>query len=283
MSPMRRRSTGTVGPYGAGGYDDTVTSTPMRRRVADAAPTDVLARPLVPPVAAGRSTGAVGMVTGGLAAVERTAEIPVVTGATGRQRPPVQLEDGTVWYPGVSRRLPAPFVVRLVVWLLFFVLLLGLGGLAVVRWHPDWLSFVQATVPSGPSTSALGGATGGHTSPGSGGNGSAANGAGGSGLQLVSSSANSSTYAVPVSSYQVVVTFPNRAWVRIASPAGSTHDVVAETYPASASPVHVAISGSADVYLGASTTSIAIVARGRTVGTIASPAVGHDYLFQPAG
>lgn len=283
MSLMRRRPNGAVGPYGVGGYDDAVTNTPMRRRGGDAATTNVLARPLVPPVAAGRSTGAVGMAPGAFEASERTAEIPVVTGATGRARPPVQLEDGTVWYPGVSRRLPAPFLVRLVVWLLFFLLLLGLGGLAVVRWHPGWLSFVQATVPSGPSTIALGGGSGGQSPTGnrSGSNGGSTGGA--SGLHLVSSGANASTYAVPTSSYQVVVTFPNRAWVRIASPAGSTHYVVAETYPSSASPVHVPISGSADVYLGAATTSIAIVAQGHTVGTIATPAVGHDYVFQPAG
>ncbi len=213
-------------------------------------------------------------------ATERTAEIPVVDGPGNRSRHPVELADGTVWYPGVSRRLPAPFLVRLGVWLLFFVLLLGLGGLAVERYHPDWLSFLRRTAPSGPQQSAIGasGTSGGGTT----GTRAAGRTSGTGALSLVSSSTTTTTYAVPTSSYRLVVTFPHAAWIEIASPAGSTHYLVAQTYQPSASPVRVRVSGTADVDLGAATTSIAVVSNGRTLGAVDSPSVGHTYRFAPS-
>lgn len=258
----------------------------MRRTAGEVPTTNLFSTAAVRPRASG-ATGPVpgapvtgGLPAGGYGATERTAEIPVVR-ASGT-RSPVELADGTVWYPGVSRRLPAPFLVRLGVWLLFFLLLLGLAGLAVERYHPGWLSFLRYTAASGPTIDGGGSPTGTGGSAGAG-QGSAATGNGtGSGLRLVSSGATSSTYAVPASSYKVVLTLTHATWVRIASPAGSTHYVVAQTYQGSASPLTVPLQGSSDVYLGAATTSLAVVVNGRTVGAVQAPAVGHDYRFVPS-
>lgn len=292
---MRKRFTDEPGRYPTGSPDDTATEAFMRRTASETAAgetvaTDLLVTQALRSQAAGMtsrgrgttSVSGAAAVAGALGATEATAEIPVVRVSGARSRPPVELEDGTVWYPGVSRRLPAPFLLRLLVWLLFFAVLLGLAGLAVERWHPGWLSFLRQTTAGAPAQAALPG-SGGSSSPGGqkGGAGSAGSGAGG--LRLVSSNASTSTYSVPAASYHLVVSFPHRTWVRIASPAGSTHYVVAQTYPGSASPLRVSISGSADVYLGASTTSIAVVAGGHTLGTVKAPAVGHYYRFQPAG
>jgi hypothetical protein len=91
-----------------------------------------------------------------------TAEIPAVP---VHRSYGVLLPDGSVWYPDSKRRLPAPWPIRFVVWVLALMLLLMLAGLAVVEWHPSWLSGLRHTVgapsviPIGPGqpTTTLGG------------------------------------------------------------------------------------------------------------------------------
>jgi hypothetical protein len=77
-----------------------------------------------------------------------TAEIPSVP---VHRSYGVLLPDGSVWYPGSKRRLPAPWPLRFVVWVLALVLLLMVAGLAVVEWHPSWLSALRHTVGSAPT------------------------------------------------------------------------------------------------------------------------------------
>lgn len=212
---------------------------------------------------------------------ERTAEIPVVSaggragGGTG-VRQPVELADGTVWYPGVSRRMPAPFPLRLGVWLLFLVLVLGLAGLAVQRYHPDWISFLRRTGPAAARGHHAGSgnpatATAGHHG---------ATGAAGR-LRVRSTTGSATTYVVPASSFRIVLRFPHPDWVRVTSPVGSSHDLVSQTLPASASPKTLRVHGSASVFLGAATTSIAIVSGGHRLGVVHSPQVGRNYDFVP--
>jgi hypothetical protein len=86
-----------------------------------------------------------------------TAEIPSVP--LHPRSYGVLLPDGSVWYPGSKKRLPAPWPLRFVVWVLSLMLLLMLGGLAVVEWHPSWLASLRHTVGSAP-TVGLGGAPG---------------------------------------------------------------------------------------------------------------------------
>jgi hypothetical protein len=78
-----------------------------------------------------------------------TAEIPAVP--IHPRSYGVLLPDGSVWYPGSKRRLPAPWPLRFVVWVLALMLLLMLAGLAVVKWHPSWLATLRHTVGSAPS------------------------------------------------------------------------------------------------------------------------------------
>jgi hypothetical protein len=76
-----------------------------------------------------------------------TAEIPAVP---MNRSYGVLLPDGSVWYPGSKKRLPAPWPVRFVVWVLALVLILMVGGVAVLKWHPAWLSPLRHTVGSAP-------------------------------------------------------------------------------------------------------------------------------------
>ena len=209
---------------------------------------------------------------GDVSSTERTAEIPVVRGPGPLPRPPVELPDGTLWYPGVSRRLPAPFGVRLAVWLLFFVLLVGLAGLAVQRYHPGWLSFLRHTGAAAPAVS---GTTGPTTATG------AVAGSKG-GFRLESTTSAGLNYAVPAPSYSIVITFSHPCWTTVASPAGSSSYLVEQTLTASDSPKVVPVQGSATVNLGAAATSIAVVSGNRTLGTVKAPRTGTNYNFLPA-
>lgn len=209
---------------------------------------------------------------------ETTAEIPVVRASGTKSRPPVELEDGTLWYPGVSKRLPAPFGLRLAVWLLFFLLLVGLAGLAVEHYHPDWLSILRKTGPGTVATRAVRNGGGGQT-----GTTAATPAAGGGGLQLVRTGSSSTTYAVSARSYSIVIRFDHACWTRIASPAGSSHYLLQRTLQASESPKTVRVRGSSSVYLGAATKRITIVSAGHTLGVVQTPRVGQNYDFVPAG
>lgn len=72
-----------------------------------------------------------------------TAEIPAVSPVGPSYG--VLLPDGSVWYPGSRKRLPAPLLLRIVVWVLAFATLLAGVGDFVVRYHPSWLSAIRRT------------------------------------------------------------------------------------------------------------------------------------------
>lgn len=75
-----------------------------------------------------------------------TAEIPAVS-AVGPSYG-VLLPDGSVWYPGSRKRLPAPLLLRILVWVLAFATLLAGVGDFIVRYHPSWLAAIRRTVPT---------------------------------------------------------------------------------------------------------------------------------------
>ncbi|MDA8292367.1 MAG: hypothetical protein M0Z33_11925 [Actinomycetota bacterium] len=211
--------------------------------------------------------------TGPSAGVEATitAEIPVVSG--GRHRRPARGSDE--WY--ASRRRSAPYAVRLVVWLLFFVLLVALAGRAVEHYHPAWLDFLRNTTRTSSGTASTGGEKGHRTAsrPSS-------STLAPTGFRLLSSGAHGATYSVPSPRYSVVVTTSTPSWTEVATPAGSTTYRYAETVLPGASPKAFAVTGSSTVVLAHTVTSIGVEIGGRTVGTISTPRVGYPYSFRPA-
>ncbi len=198
---------------------------------------------------------------------EITAELPVVGAPIPRgerRTTAVQVID-----PPRAARLPAPFLLRLIVWLLGFVLLLGLVGLAVERVHPTWLDFARRSVAATSKTAST--------------NATTASGSTSSGFRLVASQGTGARYDTGTTSYRIVLRFSHPVWTVIASPAGSQHFLVQQTLEPSASPKTVLVHGSASVQLSAATTSISVVAGGRVLGVIADPAVEGVYTFQPSG
>ena len=211
---------------------------------------------------------------------ETTAEIPAVrpraawAAATAHERAQhVVLPDGSLWYPGSDKRLPAPFGLRLFVWVLVFLVIVTGAGLAVERVHPSWLDALRnspsgAVVVSGSSGAASPGTT----------NSSAVSG----GFRLLSNSATGATYATGARTYSIVIRFSQRVWTVVTSPAHSHTYLIEQVLAPAASPKQVLINGTASVTLSAATQSISVVVNGKTVGTIASPQVEHTYSFRPS-
>ncbi|MHB1599068.1 MAG: hypothetical protein ACYCXY_09295 [Acidimicrobiales bacterium] len=197
-----------------------------------------------------------------------TAELPVVT-AAGLVRP----ERGPR-----ARRRSAPYLVRLVVWLLVFVLVCMLAGAAVEHYHPSWLDFLRnhasPVVAAGPARARA--SVAGGTAPRS-------THAPASGFRLLDEGARGASYEVPAHSYSIVVTTSHPCWTQVAEPAGSATLAYAETVQPSASPKAFGVTGSASVVVDAAAESVAVEIRGVTVGTIHLPRLGYAYSFSPSG
>lgn len=201
-----------------------------------------------------------------------TAEIPVVTAPGSPRSGPKVRRGSDEWYE--TRRRPAPYALRLLVWLLFFVLLLALAGRAVEHYHPTWLDFLRnSAAPSAAKTPARSHATG-TTTPQT-------------GFHEISHTSTSATYSVPSKSYSIVLTTAagHPCWTTINVPAGSKNELYAETVLPSASPKAFAVTGSASLEISASATSLAVETGGTIVGTIKAPKLGppFSYSFVPAG
>jgi hypothetical protein len=200
-----------------------------------------------------------------------TAEIPAVPERPGYG---VLLSDGTVWYPGSKRRLPAPVPLRVLNWLLFFLLVLAGAGLAAERLHPQWFSVLRNSVGASSPTSfgAAAPTAGAHRAdhrP--------------AGLRLLSVSPAGSSYAVELgssSSYELAFSTTAPCWVDVESlPAGNA--LFAETLPGRHLQ-YLPVSGPVSVEFGATGTTLAVEVGGRYLGSITSPElVPYLYTLRP--
>ena len=78
-----------------------------------------------------------------------TAEIPAVPAGPSYG---VLLPDGSVWYPGSKKRLPAPLILRVVIWIVAFAVLLAGAGDFIIRYHPSLVSAIRHVVSSSPAS-----------------------------------------------------------------------------------------------------------------------------------
>ena len=79
-----------------------------------------------------------------------TAEIPAVRAGPSYG---VLLPDGSVWYPGSRKRLPAPLILRVVVWVLAFAVFFAAAGDFIIRYHPSWVAPLRHIVNTQPAAS----------------------------------------------------------------------------------------------------------------------------------
>jgi hypothetical protein len=198
-----------------------------------------------------------------------TAEIPAVP---LHRSYGVLLPDGSVWYPDSKRRLPAPWPLRFFVWVLALLLVLLLAGLAVVEWHPSWLSALRHTVGTAPSivippgqSSTTVGPTG---TTQAGGKSACVTGAGGV------------TCTLPVDSYQIDFTTTERVSVGIKSLTTNTY-IYGATQPAGQSHV-TSVTGAATLEVFASGGSFTVT-NGAAVLVPSTPAkYAVLYTFEPS-
>jgi hypothetical protein len=219
-----------------------------------------------------------------------TAEIPAVP---VRRSYGVLLPDGTVWYPGSNKRLPAPWALRMVVWVLILITFLMLAGLVVVLTHPSWLSSLRHTVtaPSAASRTGTGPTGGGGSSstvstvntgaPGSTTSG-AGGGGGGGGQTVAGCSVGSSgvTCKVPSNNYTIVFTTTNKCFVQIAQLPSGTFVATPTQNPNQT--VNYPVSGTTTLRAFRSGASFAIAVGGKTVIKSQPATFNVLFTFQPA-
>ncbi|HEV2361258.1 MAG TPA: hypothetical protein VGS21_06125 [Acidimicrobiales bacterium] len=183
-----------------------------------------------------------------------TAEIPAVP---VHKSYGVLLPDGSVWYPGSKRRLPAPWPIRFAVWVLALVLVLMLVGYAIVSYHSSWLAPLRHTVGSAP-TSPISPS---HY-PGSPGN---TSGAGGSSTfkeishtagDVATKTPATETWSVPATSYTIQFSVPkgDRVYVQIKN--GATTQFASTIAAGQTQREIVSASSSVQAYAGGGTISI---------------------------
>ncbi len=209
-----------------------------------------------------------------------TAEIPAVRAGPSYG---VLLPDGSVWYPGSRKRLPAPLLLRVVVWILAFAVLFAAAGDFIIRDHPSWVAPLrhivtpQATTASdaGKTTKLPTGKTGGSTSavalmrpqP--------------TGLQWSPLTA----YTVKGAPYTITVTAgTHRVWVSGQAYTGGqlTGPVTQQTLATSGTFLALPATGEMLVHIGANGTTIKVYHGFTFVATVPTPVVCPCYLlFKP--
>ena len=203
-----------------------------------------------------------------------TAEIPAVPVAKSYG---VLLPDGSVWYPGSKRKLPAPLALRLVVWTLAFLVALGVAGLLIEHFQPTWANPLRRTASTAAPNSP-GGTTGG--------------GGGTSGtipatMEQVAQTATGTTYSVPTSPttpYLIVISTQEPCYVvAVSEPSGQ--QLLNTTIPADSShPIYV--TGSVSLWAAAGGSSLIVkVAGDKQVGSVPllkDLPYPYKYTFEPA-
>jgi hypothetical protein len=197
-----------------------------------------------------------------------TAEIPAVP---LHRSYGVLLPDGTVWYPGSKKRLPAPWPIRAFVWALAFVLVLFLAGFAVLEWHPSWLGSLRHTIgtasvvpPSSTPTTTPGGPGGPTTN----------------GQLTCTKPPTGETCTLPGNSYTIVFTATtNPVFIQIhQEPSGTLLYYDTQTTGTTNS---YSVTGAATFEAFAKGGSAEIKIGGKKVGSFANIGYAYPYTFTP--
>ncbi len=216
-----------------------------------------------------------------------TAQIPAVPPAHSYG---VLLPDGSIWYPGSKKRLPAPLPLRIAVWALAFLVLLAAAGDFVIRDHPGWVDPFRRMVPTAAGSLNVNTSlpTGHHHHAASSATGTAPSGR----LRPMSPQpAGLPQYTTAydlgsATSYQVTVHATQTTWViayHLVNGADSGTPIFArDVQPGQ--PGSFSASGPVDLETAASGATVSVVSGGHALGTVSAPnsAPWHFYL-EPNG
>jgi hypothetical protein len=195
-----------------------------------------------------------------------TAEIPAVPVAPAYG---VLLPDGSIWYPGSKRKLPAPTLLRVTVWTLAFLVAIAGAGLIVEHYHPSWTDPLRHVVGT-PGQPASPGSTTVTTRPAAGSN----------EMKQTSHTANSVTYSVPGSPYVLAIKTTQRCYVVVKSLASRTN-LFSATISADVTQPVVVPGGSTTLEAYAGGSSLSVSLQGKPVGTVAVLRYAITYNFNP--
>lgn len=197
-----------------------------------------------------------------------TAEIPAVPVAPSYG---VLLPDGSVWYPGSKRKLPAPLALRVTVWALAFLVAIGAAFLLVEHYHPSWLDPVRRTAgavnsggpsPIGPAPTVT---TARKTAKVS------------DVLRTTSQTATGTTFALSGPAYSLAITTSARCYVVVHSLATNV-DLLNNTLAAGTTKI-VRVTGSSTLYVAAGGASLSVIdSHGKTIGKVTTLKI-DPYLY----
>ncbi len=214
-----------------------------------------------------------------------TAEIPAVPAGSAYG---VLLPDGTVWYPGSNKKIPAPAGLRATVWILVFVTILAAAGVVIVRLHPGWLSPLRHVVPSSAQRFTPAGGGQGGTSASKAPSGTAGRGAvAAPSVKLAAPQPAGlpngvSVYDVSVSSYAVRVAASHATWVAdysLTSAGAGTYPLDQTTLQGGGTKYFFA-NGPLAVQVAAGLATVEVYAGGKKIGT-AAHATPWIFWFEP--
>ena len=195
-----------------------------------------------------------------------TAEIPAVLVAPAYG---VLLPDGSIWYPGSKRKLPAPTLLRVIVWTLAFLVVIGGAGLIVEHYHPSWVDPLRHVVGT-PGQLVNPGNTTETTRPAP----------VSKVMQQTSQTTNSVTYSLPGTPYVLAIKTTQRCYVVVKSLA-SRADLFASTIGLGETQSVLVPGGSSTLEAFAGGASLSVAFQGRQVGTIAVLRFAVTYIFNP--
>lgn len=214
-----------------------------------------------------------------------TAEIPAVSAGPSYG---VLLPDGTVWYPGSAKRLPAPLLLRVVVWLLALaVLLAGLGDLAI-RYQPSWANPFRRVATTGSTIRpAVTGGARQHRNTGGGGPGtSVAATVGPLFPQPAGLPPSTTAFAVPTGAFTISVTEGpgHDAWVAAFAITNGQVAPVSYKFQTLFTGQTFTVTSTTAIRLevAALGTTVSVLQNGKVISTVATPAhVPWNWWFEP--
>jgi len=199
-----------------------------------------------------------------------TAEIPAVPVAPSYG---VLLPDGSIWYPGSKRKLPAPAALRITVWVLALLVAITGAGLIVEHYHPSWLDPVRHVV--GPPGVLPGNTTTPTTThPGSGQTSDK--------LVQTGSGPNSVTYSVPAAPYVLEIKTTQRCYIQVKSISTGSY-LLDDTLAGGVLQQVTVPTGAATIEAYAGGSSLTVDLDGKQIGDVGTLGYAVVYRFNPPG
>ncbi len=216
-----------------------------------------------------------------------TAEIPAVSAVSDNPSYGVLLPDGSVWYPGSRKRLPAPLPLRVLVWVLAFATLVAAGADLVIHFHPSWVNPIRRVATAAGATAGSSASQHPGSSTAAPGGSSSVGSAGVTELspQPAGLPPSTTAYAVNAAPYTVQISASHLTWVGVYSIVnGQPGTAVAQATIQPGQSATFDETGPADFSVGASLVTIKVLSGGTQIGSIDQRTPWNFFLEpKPAG